>query len=76
MLDGLPNPHISIPYIQMDRSIALYKVSLLSMDSCERAFNSQLMFLSLISSWHHLAFMSVFHFSFPLCEVQVILLVF
>ena len=42
MLDGLLHPHSSIPYVQMGRSIALYTVSLLSRDSCERAFISQL----------------------------------
>jgi len=41
----------------MGRSIVLYTVSLLSRDSCERAFTSQLMFLSLSSSWYRLAFM-------------------
>ena len=60
MLDGLLHAHSSIPYVQMFRSIALYTVSLLSRDSCERAFISQLMFLSL----SHLAFMCVFHVSF------------
>ena len=40
MLDGLLHPHSSIPYGQMGRSIALFTVSLLSMDSCERAFIS------------------------------------
>ena len=64
MLDGLLHPHSSIPYVQMGRSIALYTVSLLSRDSCERAVISQLMFLSLSSSWHHLAFMCAFHVSF------------
>ena len=44
MLDGLLHPHSSSPYIQMGRSIALYTVSLLSRDSCERAFISQLMY--------------------------------
>ena len=62
LLDGLLHPHSSFPYVQMGRSIALYTVSLLSMDSGERAFISQLMFLS--SSWHRLAFMCVFHVSF------------
>ena len=37
MLDGLL-------HIQMGRSIAFYTVSLLSRDSCECAFISQLMF--------------------------------
>jgi len=64
VLDGLLHPHSSIPYVQMGRSIALYAVSLLSRDSCERVFISQLMFLSLSSSWHPLAFMCVFHFRF------------
>jgi len=59
VLDGLLHPHSSIPYVQMGRRIALYTVSLLSMDSCERAFISQLVFLSL-----SLAFMCVFHVSF------------
>ena len=63
MLDSLLHPHSSIPYVQMDRSIALYTVSLLSRDSCERAFISQLMFLSLSSSWHRLDFICVFHVS-------------
>jgi hypothetical protein len=36
VLDGLLRPHSSIPYVQMGRSIALYAVSLLSRDSCER----------------------------------------
>jgi len=35
-MDGLLHPHSSIPYVQMGRSIALYTVSLLSRDSCER----------------------------------------
>ena len=56
MLEGLVHPHNSIPYVQMGRSIFLYTVSLLSRDSCERVFISQLMFLSLSSSWHRLAF--------------------
>jgi len=64
VLDGLLHPHSSIPYVQMVRSIAFYTVSLLSRDSCERAFISQLMLLSLSSSWHRLAFMCVFHVSF------------
>ena len=42
MLDGLLHPHSSIPYVQTGRSIALYTVSLLSRDSCERAFIGQL----------------------------------
>ena len=46
MLDGLLHPQSSIPYVQMGPSIALFTVSLLSRDSCERAFISQLMFLS------------------------------
>jgi len=61
VLVGLLHLHSPIPYIQMGRSIALCTVSLLSMDSCERAFISHLMFLSLSSSWHRLAFMYVFH---------------
>ena len=36
-------PQRSVPYVQMGHSIALYTVSLLSRDSCERAFISQLM---------------------------------
>ena len=64
VLDGLLHPHSSIPYVQMGRSIALYTVSLLSRDSCERVFISQLMFLSLNFSWHRLAFMCVFNLSF------------
>jgi len=56
VLDGLLHPHSSNPYVQMGRSIVLYTVSLLSRDSCERVFSSQLMFLSLSSSWHRLAF--------------------
>jgi len=46
VLDGLLHPHNSIPFVQMGRSIALYMVSLLllSRDSCERAFISQLMY--------------------------------
>ena len=51
VLDGLLHPHSSTPYVQMGRSIALYTVSLLSRDSCERAFIGQLMFLILSSSW-------------------------
>jgi len=47
VLDGLLHPHSSIPYVQMGRSIVLYTVSLLSRDSCESVFISQLMFLSL-----------------------------
>ena len=46
VLDGLLHPHSSIPYVQMCRSIALYTVSLLYRDSCERAFISYLMYLS------------------------------
>ena len=42
VLDGLLHPHCSMPYVQMGRSIGLYTVSLLSRDSCERAFISQL----------------------------------
>ena len=64
VLDGLLHPHSSIPNVQMGRSIALYTVSLLSRDSCERVFFSQFMFLSLNFSWHPLAFMCVFHVSF------------
>jgi len=64
VLGGLLHPYSSIPYVQMGRSVALYTVSLLSRDSCERVFISQLMFLSLSSSWHRLAFMCVFHVSF------------
>jgi len=45
VLDGLLHPHSYIPYVQMGRSIALCTVSLLSRDSCERAFISQLMHL-------------------------------
>ena len=44
MLDGLLHPHSSIPNVQMGRSIAVYTVSLLSRDSCERAFISQLIY--------------------------------
>jgi len=47
VLDGLLHHHSSNPYSQMGRSIALYTVSLLSRDSCERAFINQLMFLRL-----------------------------
>jgi len=43
VLDGLLHPYSSITYVQMGRSIVLYTVSLLSRDSCERAFISQLM---------------------------------
>jgi len=43
VLDGLLHPHSSIPYVQTRRSIVLYTVSLLSRDSCERVFISQLM---------------------------------
>ena len=64
VLDGLLYPQSSILYVQMGRSITLYTVSLLSRDSFERAFISQPMFLSLSSSWHHLAFMCIFHISF------------
>jgi len=45
VLDGLLHSHSSKPYVQMGRSIALYAVSLLSRDSRERVFISQLMFL-------------------------------
>jgi len=38
VLDGLLHPHSSIPYVQMSCCIALCTVSLLSRDSCERAF--------------------------------------
>ena len=64
MVDGLLHLHSSIPYFQMGSSIVLYTVSLLSRDSCEHVFISQLMFLSLSSSWHRLAFMCIFHVSF------------
>ena len=64
MLDGLLHPHSSIPYVQMGRNIVLYAVSLLSKDSRERVFISQLMLLSLSSIWRRLAFMCVFHVSF------------
>ena len=64
VLDGLLHPHSSTPYVQIGRSIAFYTVSLLSRDSCERVFISQLMFLSLSSSWHRLAFLCVFLVSF------------
>jgi hypothetical protein len=64
VLDGLLHPHSCIPYFQMGRNIAFYTFSLLSRYSCERVFISQLMFLSLICSWHRLAFMCVFHVSF------------
>jgi len=64
VLDGLLHPHSSIPYVQMGRNIVLYAVSLLSKDSCERVFISQLMLLSLSSIWRRLAFMCVFHVSF------------
>ena len=33
MLDGLLHPHSSNPYVQMGRSIALYTVSLLSIEN-------------------------------------------
>jgi len=55
VLDGLLHPHSSIPYVQMGSSIALCTFSLLSRDSRELAFISQLMFLSLSSSCHRLA---------------------
>jgi len=42
VLDVLLHPHSSIPDDQTGRSIALYTVSLLSSDSCERAVISQL----------------------------------
>jgi len=45
VLDGLLHPHSSIRYVQMGCSIVLYTVSLLSRDSCERVFISQLLFL-------------------------------
>ena len=44
VLDGLLHPHSSIPYVQMGRSIAFYTFSLLSRDSCERAFIGQLVY--------------------------------
>ena len=44
VLDGLLHPHSSTPYVQMGRNIALYTVSLLSRDSCEGAFISQLVY--------------------------------
>jgi hypothetical protein len=44
VLHGLLHPHSSIEYVQMGRSIALYTVSLLSRDSCERAFIGQLLY--------------------------------
>ena len=64
MLDGLLHPHSSIPYVQMGRSIALYTVSLLSVDSCERAVIGRLVFWGLSCSWHRLAFVCVFRVSF------------
>jgi len=64
VLDGLLHPHSSIPYVEMGRSIVLYTVNLLSRDSCELVFISQLMLLSLSSSWQRLAFVCVFHISF------------
>jgi len=64
VLDGLLLNHSSIPYVQMGRRIVLCTVSMLSRDSCERVFISQHMFLSLSSSWHHLAFMCFFHVIF------------
>ena len=44
---GLLHPHSSILYVQMGRSFAMYTVTLLSGDSCECAFISQLMYLLL-----------------------------
>ena len=64
MLDGLLDHHSSTPYVQTGRSIPLYTVSLLSRDSCEGAFISQLMFLSLNSKWYRFSCMCVFHVSF------------
>ena len=46
VLNGLLHPHSSIPYVQMGGSIVLYTVSLLSRDSCERVFISQLQLAS------------------------------
>ena len=48
MLDGLLHPHSSILCVQMGRSIVLYTVSLLSGDSWERVFISQLMLCCLM----------------------------
>jgi hypothetical protein len=76
VLDGLLHPHSSIPYVQMGRSIALYTVSLLSRDSCERAFIIQLMFLSLSSSWRRLAFVCGFRFCFEWAVKQAVVLLF
>ena len=47
VLNGLLHPHSYIPYVQMGRRVVLYTVSLLSRDSYEHVFISQLMFLSL-----------------------------
>jgi len=49
VLDGLLHPHSSIRYVEMGHSIVLYTVSLLSRDSCERVFISQLMLARLIA---------------------------
>ena len=65
VLDGFLHPHSSIPYVQMGGSIVLYTVFMLSRDRCERVFIRKQIFLSLSSSWHRLAFMSVFHVSYP-----------
>ena len=60
----------------MGRSIVLYVVSLLSRDSCERMFISQLMFLSLISKLldkgKNCIQEELYHFHAALDAVQVI----
>ena len=38
VLDGLLHPHSSIPYVQMGRSIVLYRLVCSSRDSSERVF--------------------------------------
>ena len=76
MLDGLLHPHSFIPYVQMGRSIALNTISLFSRDICELVFISQLMFLSLSCSWHHLVLCASSTLVFRLGEVLGISLLF
>jgi len=64
VLDGLLHPHSYIPYVQMGRSIVLYTVSLLSRDSCERVFISQLMLQTKVVEKKCVLFCAFFFLSF------------
>ena len=76
VLDGLLHPHSSIPHVQMGHSSVLYTVSLLSRYSCERVFISQLIFLSLNSSWRRLDLCASSTLVFRLGEILGILFLF